>query len=100
MITRPIAAVWVPVVEKPWNKLSYPIRLGLGVLALLALIFGSGFGFKLQEVIAFLLHTMLIADVYLQRVQRMVTERSPSLASSSSKLRSTWLLPAGKISPG
>ncbi|KAG8966292.1 hypothetical protein FRC03_012194 [Tulasnella sp. 419] len=49
LITRPVRTVWVPLVEKPFFKLSYKVRLGLGVLALLALVFGSAFGFELPE---------------------------------------------------
>ncbi|KAG8862462.1 hypothetical protein FRB96_001533 [Tulasnella sp. 330] len=49
VVTRPIRAVWVPLIERPWYALSYRIRLALGVLALFALIFGSGFGFPLKD---------------------------------------------------
>jgi len=50
IITRPIAAVWIPLVERPWFMLSYRIRLALGVIAILGLVFGSAFGFELPEV--------------------------------------------------
>ncbi|KAG9037182.1 hypothetical protein FRB95_006435 [Tulasnella sp. JGI-2019a] len=49
VVTRPIRAVWVPLIQRPWYSLSYRIRLSIGVLALLALIFGSGFGFPLKN---------------------------------------------------
>jgi CNT family concentrative nucleoside transporter len=49
-VTRPVEAVWNPLVSKPWNALAYPIRLGIGFLCLLAVIFGSAFGFKPQNV--------------------------------------------------
>ncbi|KAH7108114.1 Na+ dependent nucleoside transporter C-terminus-domain-containing protein [Auriculariales sp. MPI-PUGE-AT-0066] len=49
VITRPIEAVWQPVVAKPFFALSYKARLGLGWLALLGIVFGSAFGFSLPE---------------------------------------------------
>lgn len=50
IITRPVAAVWVPCVQTPWNRLPYRTRLALGWVALLGTIFGSAFGFKLTAV--------------------------------------------------
>jgi len=47
--TRPIAAVWNPLVARPFFALSYHIRLGLGWLAYLGIVFGSAFGFPLPE---------------------------------------------------
>ncbi|KAG8916438.1 hypothetical protein FRC02_003946 [Tulasnella sp. 418] len=49
IITHPVSAVWTPLVNKPWNRISYKVRLGIGLLALLALVFGSAFGFELPE---------------------------------------------------
>ncbi|KAG5643818.1 hypothetical protein DXG03_009595 [Asterophora parasitica] len=49
VVTRPVEAVWVPLVERPWNSLSYRIRLAIGWLSLIAIVFGSAFGFPLQE---------------------------------------------------
>ncbi|KAG6920104.1 hypothetical protein DXG01_010172 [Tephrocybe rancida] len=49
IITRPVEAVWVPLVQKPWYTLSYRIRLAIGWLCLLAIVFGSAFGFKLEN---------------------------------------------------
>ncbi|CCM05697.1 uncharacterized protein FIBRA_07929 [Fibroporia radiculosa] len=47
IVTRPVAAVWVPCVQAPWYKLPYSVRLAVGWLCLLAVVFGSAFGFKL-----------------------------------------------------
>lgn len=47
-VSAPVAAVWVPVVQQPWYRLPYRIRLAIGWLCLLAIVFGSAFGFKLQ----------------------------------------------------
>ncbi|PSR73877.1 hypothetical protein PHLCEN_2v10297 [Hermanssonia centrifuga] len=45
--TRPIAAFWIPVVQEPWFRLPYNVRLTVGWLALIGIVFGSAFGFKL-----------------------------------------------------
>lgn len=50
VVTRPVEAVWVPLVQKPFFALPYLVRLGMGWLALLAIVFGSAFGFGLQSV--------------------------------------------------
>ncbi|KDN38550.1 hypothetical protein RSAG8_09439, partial [Rhizoctonia solani AG-8 WAC10335] len=49
VITRPVSAVWAPFVSKPFFSLSYRVRLAMGWLALLAIVFGSAFGFPLPE---------------------------------------------------
>ncbi|KJA27731.1 hypothetical protein HYPSUDRAFT_1095193 [Hypholoma sublateritium FD-334 SS-4] len=49
ILTKPIEAVWVPLVERPWYTLGYRIRLAIGWLCLLAIIFGSAFGFELKD---------------------------------------------------
>ena len=50
VVTRPVSAVWVPCVQTPFFKLPYLVRLSMGWLALLAIVFGSAFGFKLTGV--------------------------------------------------
>ncbi|KAI0344490.1 hypothetical protein BDW22DRAFT_1354549 [Trametopsis cervina] len=47
VVTRPIETVWQPVISKPFFALPYHIRLGMGWLALLGIVFGSAFGFGL-----------------------------------------------------
>ncbi|KAI1791309.1 Na+ dependent nucleoside transporter C-terminus-domain-containing protein [Ganoderma leucocontextum] len=47
VVTRPVEAVWVPCVQTPFFNLSKNVRLGMGWLALLGIVFGSAFGFKL-----------------------------------------------------
>ncbi|EMD37525.1 hypothetical protein CERSUDRAFT_114160 [Gelatoporia subvermispora B] len=47
IVTRPVSAVWVPCVQEPWFKLPRNFRLACGWLALLGIVFGSAFGFKL-----------------------------------------------------
>ncbi|KAG5643825.1 hypothetical protein DXG03_009602 [Asterophora parasitica] len=49
VVTRPVEAVWGPLVQRPWNSLSYRIRLAIGWLSLIAIVFGSAFGFPLQK---------------------------------------------------
>ncbi|KAJ7782883.1 Na+ dependent nucleoside transporter C-terminus-domain-containing protein [Mycena metata] len=48
VVSKPVGAVWNPLIQEPWYRLSYPIRLSIGVLCLLAIIFGSAFGFPLE----------------------------------------------------
>ncbi|KAF9038383.1 H+/nucleoside cotransporter [Hymenopellis radicata] len=45
---KAVAAVWMPLVQEPWYKLSYRIRLAIGWACLLGIVFGSAFGFELQ----------------------------------------------------
>ncbi|KAH0827922.1 Na+ dependent nucleoside transporter C-terminus-domain-containing protein [Lanmaoa asiatica] len=47
VVTRPVAAVWVPLVQEPWYRLSRHLRLTIGWLCLLGIVFGSAFGFPL-----------------------------------------------------
>lgn len=48
IIARPVSAVWLTTVQEPWYKLPYRTRLAIGWLCLLAIVFGSAFGFPLQ----------------------------------------------------
>jgi hypothetical protein len=50
VVTRPVSAVWVPFVEKPFGSLPRWTKLTMGWLALLAIVFGSAFGFALGPV--------------------------------------------------
>ncbi|CDO71957.1 hypothetical protein BN946_scf184940.g104 [Trametes cinnabarina] len=47
VVTRPVEAIWVPCVQTPFFKLPRLVRLTMGWLALLGIIFGSAFGFPL-----------------------------------------------------
>ncbi|KAK2467818.1 hypothetical protein APHAL10511_000113 [Amanita phalloides] len=49
VVSRPVAALWVPTVQEPFYRLPYRIRLSLGWLCLIGIVFGSAFGFKLQN---------------------------------------------------
>ncbi|KAG8697722.1 hypothetical protein FRC11_014903, partial [Ceratobasidium sp. 423] len=49
VVTRPVEAVWQPLISKPFLSLSYRVRLAMGWLALLGIVFGSAFGFPLPE---------------------------------------------------
>ncbi|KZT10605.1 uncharacterized protein LAESUDRAFT_720943 [Laetiporus sulphureus 93-53] len=49
VVTDPVGAIWVPCVQDPWYKLSRRLRLTIGWLCLLGIVFGSAFGFKLTE---------------------------------------------------
>ncbi|KII92489.1 hypothetical protein PLICRDRAFT_50865 [Plicaturopsis crispa FD-325 SS-3] len=48
VVTRPVEAVWGPLVQRPWYSLPYMVRLSIGWLCLLGIVFGSAFGFPLQ----------------------------------------------------
>ncbi|KAI0738388.1 H+/nucleoside cotransporter [Daedaleopsis nitida] len=48
IVSHPVEAVWVPCVQKPFFALPYTVRLGMGFLGLLGIVFGSAFGFKLE----------------------------------------------------
>jgi CNT family concentrative nucleoside transporter len=50
IISRPIEAVWQPLISRPFFKLPYMARLGLGWFALLATVLGSAYGFPLLNV--------------------------------------------------
>jgi len=49
VVTRPVEAVWLPLVQRPFFSLPYWSRLVIGWLCLLGIIFGSAFGFKLPD---------------------------------------------------
>ncbi|KAH6914173.1 H+/nucleoside cotransporter [Coprinopsis sp. MPI-PUGE-AT-0042] len=49
VVTKPVGAVWNPLIATPWSKLPYWVRLSAGWLALLAIVFGTAFGFALRE---------------------------------------------------
>ncbi|KAL0956128.1 hypothetical protein HGRIS_002294 [Hohenbuehelia grisea] len=49
VVTRPVSAVWTPLVSKPWYSMSYRARLAIGWLCLVAIVFGSAFGFPIQS---------------------------------------------------
>ncbi|CUA74577.1 Solute carrier family 28 member 3 [Rhizoctonia solani] len=49
VVTRPVSAVWQPIISRPFFSLSYHVRLGMGWLALLGIVFGSAFGFPLPQ---------------------------------------------------
>ncbi|KXN87360.1 Solute carrier family 28 member 3 [Leucoagaricus sp. SymC.cos] len=48
VVSKPVAALWEPTIQRPFYKLPYRARLGLGWLCLIAIVFGSAFGFPLQ----------------------------------------------------
>lgn len=48
VVTKPVEAVWVPILQEPWNKIPRNSRLAIGWACLLALVFGSAFGFPLS----------------------------------------------------
>ncbi len=50
VVTKPVGAVWNPLIQTPWYKLSYRARLAIGWACLLAIVFGTAFGFKLEPV--------------------------------------------------
>ncbi|KAG8941264.1 hypothetical protein FRC00_012447, partial [Tulasnella sp. 408] len=64
VVTRPVAAIWVPLVERPWFTLGYNSRLASGVLALLGLVFGSGYGFPLRDGSTYVDRTISIIGLF------------------------------------
>ena len=54
IVTRPIEAVWIPLIQRPFFALPKYVRYGLGWLSLLTIILGSAFGFKVENVRYFL----------------------------------------------
>jgi CNT family concentrative nucleoside transporter len=54
VVTHPVEAVWIPLIQKPFFALPKYVRYGLGWLALLAIVLGSAFGFELENVRCFL----------------------------------------------
>jgi len=50
VVTRPVEAVWIPLVQTPFFTLPKYARYGLGWLALVAIVMGSAFGFKTENV--------------------------------------------------
>jgi len=49
IVTRPVEAVWIPLVQRPFFSLPKYARYGLGWLALVGIIIGCAFGFKLEN---------------------------------------------------
>ncbi|KAF8335977.1 Na+ dependent nucleoside transporter C-terminus-domain-containing protein [Cantharellus anzutake] len=47
IVTKPVAAVWYPLISDPFFSIPYYARLATGWLALIAVVFGSAFGFSL-----------------------------------------------------
>ncbi|KAG9220896.1 hypothetical protein CCMSSC00406_0002504 [Pleurotus cornucopiae] len=47
VVTRPVSAVWQPLVHKPFFAMSFRARLAIGWACLAAIVFGSAFGFPL-----------------------------------------------------
>jgi CNT family concentrative nucleoside transporter len=45
VVTRPVEAVWGPLVSEPFMKIPYHGRLAIGWVCLLGIVFGSAFGF-------------------------------------------------------
>ena len=50
VVTRPIEAVWVPLVQEPFFRIPKYIRFAMGWLSIIAVVLGSAFGFKLEDV--------------------------------------------------
>ena len=54
IVTHPVEAFWIPLIQKPFFTLPKYVRYGLGWLSLLAIVLGSAFGFKVENVRYFL----------------------------------------------
>src|SRR6266702_1074386 len=90
VVTRPVEAVWVPVVQEPFFRIPKYIRFGFGWLSIIAVILGSAFGFKLENVrhrrcLVFLPHLLIRNSLtQLLKARTMEIARSPSWVSSCS----------------
>ena len=69
VVTRPVGAFWVPSVQEPWYRLPWRLRLTIGWLCLLAIVFGSAFGFKPVGVSTFYPHSQTMLNAF----QRILT---------------------------
>jgi CNT family concentrative nucleoside transporter len=49
-VTRPVEAAWVSLVQGPFLRIPKFMRFALGWLSLIAVVLGSAFGFKLEDV--------------------------------------------------
>ncbi|KAK0213012.1 Na+ dependent nucleoside transporter C-terminus-domain-containing protein [Desarmillaria ectypa] len=49
VVSEPVSAIWMPLVQEPWYRLNRRLRLAIGWLCLLGIVFGSAFGFKLEN---------------------------------------------------
>jgi hypothetical protein len=94
VVSRPVAAVWVPLVQTPFETLPRRLRLTLGWLSLLAIVFGSAFGFKLGKVgsLSVSLSVRRSQSRCGKRILRMAIEQSLFSASSYSSLVSGYRL--------
>ena len=50
VVTRPVEAVWVPVVQEPFFRIPRYLRFALEWLSIITIVLGSAFGFKLENV--------------------------------------------------
>ena len=50
IVTHPIEAAWIPLIQKPFFTLPKYVRYSLGWLSLLTIVLGSAFGFELENV--------------------------------------------------
>ena len=50
VVTRPVEAVWIPLVQGPFFLLPKYVRYSLGWLAFIGIVIGCAFGFKLESV--------------------------------------------------
>ena len=53
-VTRPVEAVWAPLVERPFFSIPRYVRYSLGWFAVVGIVIGSAFGFKIDNVCSFL----------------------------------------------
>ncbi|KAG7444793.1 uncharacterized protein BT62DRAFT_933846 [Guyanagaster necrorhizus] len=49
VVSKPVGAIWMPFIQEPWYGLNRGLRLTIGWLCLLGIVFGSAFGFKLEN---------------------------------------------------
>lgn len=79
MVTKPVEALWMPLVQRPWYSLGYRTRLAIGWLCLLVIIFGSAFGFDLQDGTKYTDRVISIAGLFVFQFCFWATSKHRSL---------------------
>jgi hypothetical protein len=102
VVTRPIEALWVPLVQEPFFRIPKYIRYTMGWLSVIAVALGSAFGFKLEEVRVPLYPALPHLIICLHRARNMAIGLSRSWVLScfslvSGRPRGTGLLSSGGL---
>jgi len=75
IFSQPIEKMWVAFVEKPWFSLHYYIRLAIGWLCLLGLVFGSAYGFDLVDGATYEMRTQSVFGLFVFQLACYITSK-------------------------